>query len=297
MGRYGAFDRLSVVIPAYNAEDTLERAIQSVQAQSIVPDEIVIGNDASTDGTSALGTRLGAKVLDLPKGNGSIARNRAAEAATGDLLFFLDADDAWTPNKVEKHLEAWKSHSASFILDRATLVRPNGSVAEVKGPSGEVVWREFILLKNWTCGSSFSIPRSSYWEVGGFNESLRGMQDVDFWVRAAHRLGPAWGLDEALTLYHLSAGASVSKTPSQVLANLSELLDGWKGIEDSAKRAFVQEIALVSARRTPLPGSLKFFSMAKWPIHRGLFWRCVAATFKRTFERSQKPVQAMPSSS
>jgi len=96
--------KFSVVIPAYNAENTIERAISSVLAQSYPPFEIIIVDDTSKDKTQEI---IESKYADAVKyiqkisNNGSsVARNTGMDAAKGDYIAFLDADDAWHPDKL-----------------------------------------------------------------------------------------------------------------------------------------------------------------------------------------------------
>jgi teichuronic acid biosynthesis glycosyltransferase TuaG len=96
--------KFSVVIPAYNAENTIERAISSVLAQSYPPFEIIIVDDASKDKTQEI---IESKYADavryiqkISNNGSSVARNTGMDAAKGDYIAFLDADDAWHPDKL-----------------------------------------------------------------------------------------------------------------------------------------------------------------------------------------------------
>ena len=92
--------RVSVIIPAFNNEATLAEAVQSVQSQTYVDWEVIVSDDASTDGTAAVAEGFGGpiRVVRNPENRGSgPARNAAVEVAEGELLALLDADDYWLP--------------------------------------------------------------------------------------------------------------------------------------------------------------------------------------------------------
>jgi glycosyltransferase involved in cell wall biosynthesis len=104
---------ISVVVPAYNAERTILETIASVQQQTFSDFELIVINDGSTDGTlEQLNTvkdpRL--KVFSYENGGISVARNRGIAQATGEFIAFLDADDLWTPDKLELQLAALQQH-------------------------------------------------------------------------------------------------------------------------------------------------------------------------------------------
>ena len=95
--------RISVVIPAYNAESTIKRAVDSVINQTRVADEIIIVDDGSSDRTTqTVEDNYGSKVRCIRQVNGGVAsaRNRGIRESTGNWIAFLDADDEWLPDKI-----------------------------------------------------------------------------------------------------------------------------------------------------------------------------------------------------
>ena len=99
--------KISVVIPAYNAEQHIGRAIDSVLAQTRPADEIIVIDDGSTDATAEVIRSFGDRVTLIQQKNAgvSVARNTGIEAATGDWIAFLDADDEWLPEKLKRQAE------------------------------------------------------------------------------------------------------------------------------------------------------------------------------------------------
>jgi glycosyltransferase involved in cell wall biosynthesis len=104
---------ISVIIPTYNAERTVLKTVESVQKQTFSDIEIIIINDGSTDRTLELvqsikDQRL--KIFSYENGGLPVARNRGISQATGEFISFVDADDLWTPDKLELQLTALQQH-------------------------------------------------------------------------------------------------------------------------------------------------------------------------------------------
>lgn len=273
-----------MIIPAFNAAATIGAAIESVRAQTHAVHEIVVGDDASTDDTASIAEGLGAKVLRLAKGNGSIARNRAAEAATGDRLFFLDADDLWEPTKVAEHLAV----GADLILDRSQPFSESGEAFRWVGGldgGGMKPWQALLSHRAWPSGSGFSVSREAYWRVSGFNEELTKFQDVDFWVRCAQASGGYWNLDRVLTRYRQNS-VSVSRSTANHEKNLAAMLSGWPFATDLEKKAITQVAMLMMAERSRFPGSLNYLAKAGWPIGSRFFWKCLLVSINN----ARKPI-------
>jgi glycosyltransferase involved in cell wall biosynthesis len=105
--------KISVVIPAYNAAAFLPRSIASVRAQTLQPVEVIVVDDGSTDDTTAVAAGLGVRVITRTNSGPSAARNTGIQMASGDWIALLDADDRWSPEKLERQA---KCASAETIL-------------------------------------------------------------------------------------------------------------------------------------------------------------------------------------
>ena len=118
---------VSVVIPAYNAEATIRRAVRSVLDQTLPPAEVIVVDDASTDGTPAVVRRMAQadariKLIASPVNRGPAAsRNCGFAAAQGEWLAIQDADDAWCDNRLELMLGAAKRYGADLVGDNMLL--------------------------------------------------------------------------------------------------------------------------------------------------------------------------------
>ena len=99
--------KISVVIPAYNAAAWIRRAVNSVLSQTRPADEIIVVDDGSTDGTGDIVRMYDGRVRLLQQANAgaAAARNTGILAATGDWIAFLDADDEWLPQKLQRQTE------------------------------------------------------------------------------------------------------------------------------------------------------------------------------------------------
>lgn len=254
--------KVSVVIPAYNASETIERTLRSIHAQTIAPFEIVIGDDASTDNTVALARKMGATVLELPKTNGAAARNAAFEATSGDYIFLIDADDEWLPNKIETHLRVHEETTVGFVIDPSRRVRSNGEERGLngEGPAGLLTWEDMIEHRNWSSGSAISITRENWLKVGGFNPKLKGLQDVDFLVRVAKVCGPGFRIPESLTRYYLMDGgvSRGSNWQEQIVQDFAESCD-------FASPAHILSIRRTVALRNAInSGPIEFWKHVRW---------------------------------
>jgi glycosyltransferase involved in cell wall biosynthesis len=110
---------ISVIIPAFNARVFIRESIESILNQTVLPGEIIVINDGSTDGTSDFLKSLkidGLKVLEQTKQGVAAALNLGVTNSRGEILAFLDADDLWLPNKLEDQLEAIDEVDMVFTL-------------------------------------------------------------------------------------------------------------------------------------------------------------------------------------
>jgi glycosyltransferase involved in cell wall biosynthesis len=101
---------ISVIIPLYNAEPFIAKAIESVLGQSRPPQQVIVVDDGSTDGSADVVRRYGQQItlVQQPNAGGASARNRGVALAQGDLLAFLDHDDYWAPEKLAWQLDAFQ---------------------------------------------------------------------------------------------------------------------------------------------------------------------------------------------
>ena len=194
---------VSVIIPAYNAADTLRRAVLSCLNQSSQPLEIIIIDDGSSDDTFAIATSFPAPVRAIRQKNAGpgAARNAGARIAKGVWLAFLDADDWWMPEKLERQLLLAKEPGIDIIH---TLT--NNSPSNIpKFLSFHDLWRH-----NFICNSSAMIRQSVFRRLGGFDEhpDMFVCEDYNLWLRAAASGSRIVLCNELLTYYTVASGVS-----------------------------------------------------------------------------------------
>lgn len=190
--------------------DVIE-AVESVLAQDLPADEIVVVDDRSGDGSGdAVRARFGdrVRVLSGTFGSAAAARNAGWRAARGEWIAFLDADDLWTPDKLSASLALLGAapHADWCFTDGTVLAldgREHDSLlalwAEVEEPyCGSPVAQ--LIEVNFVLTSSVLARRSALEALGGFDESLSHAEDVDLWIRLSRR-GLAAGTNRSLVRY------------------------------------------------------------------------------------------------
>lgn len=196
--------RVSVVIPAFNAERFLAAAIDSVLAQSVDDLEVLVVDDGSTDATPVLAREYGPPVKHLRQDNAgvSVARNRGIAESRAPYVAFLDADDTWLPGKLETQLTALERqptrklcHSAFFVVDAE--LRPLGVTRHPPRRSA----LEDLLLDGTVVGCPTVLcERELIDRTGGFDATLSQCADWDMWIRLAQHTEFVY-VDEPLARY------------------------------------------------------------------------------------------------
>jgi glycosyltransferase involved in cell wall biosynthesis len=183
---------ISVIIPAYNAENTILATIKSVLKQTFSDFEIIVINDGSTDKTleivqSIQDDRL--NIFSYENSGASSARNRGITHATGNYISFLDADDLWTPDKLELQLAALQAHPEAAVAYSWTyVVNAQGELLRTIEHIYEGnVYGEMLLRSFLTCGSNPLIKREAIESVGEFDITLKSGDDWDYWLRLAYK--------------------------------------------------------------------------------------------------------------
>jgi glycosyltransferase involved in cell wall biosynthesis len=190
---------VTVIMPVYNAQATLERSLASVTSQTRPPARIVIANDRSTDGSVELAQSLGLPNLDvvtLPQNGGcGAARNFGERGATTEFLAFLDADDEWAPTFLEEICAAMDAHGAGFGSsggERRLAYRGAVSKRLLKDQPPVALdltdsfWRSALGFMP-IHPSSVVIRRRLYEEAGGFCGLVRNGEDTPLWAELWRR--------------------------------------------------------------------------------------------------------------
>ncbi|MCL6557363.1 MAG: glycosyltransferase [Firmicutes bacterium] len=183
---------VSVIIPTYNRAHLIGRAIRSVLEQTYQDFEIIVVDDGSSDNTEEV-----VKSFNDPRiryirheqnRGGSAARNTGIRAARGEYIAFLDSDDEWLPEKLERQVQTLINldEATGLIYTGLRFVGHNGAIIREQQPRFKGYLLENLLRRNVIgTTSSVMVRRSCIQRVGLFDEVLPSRQDLDLWVRIA----------------------------------------------------------------------------------------------------------------
>jgi len=206
---------ISVIIPVYNSQGTIKETIKSVLNQSFADFEIIIVNDGSHDSSLEIIEQIKderIRVFSYPHAGTNASRNRGVDQATGDYISFLDADDLWTPNKLECQLKALQDNPEAAVayswtncIDASGQFLRRGSYISARGD----VYAQLLLIDFLENGSNPLIRRQALTTVGKFDQSLTHAEDWDMWLRLAARY-PFVAVPTPQVLYRVSADSASS---------------------------------------------------------------------------------------
>lgn len=206
----GAADRVSVVMPVYNAEATLAKAIDSVLAQTHRELELLVVDDGSSDGSWAIVedfARRDPRVRPIgPRTNGGVAsaRNTALDAASGRYIAFLDSDDRWHAQKLGAQLETLRETGAKVAYAAYRRVDEAGRALSLVDPPDALRYED--LLKSNYIGHLTGLYRR---DTGEFRFLRIGHEDYAFWLAVLRAAGGAVKArhSEPLAYYTVRAGS------------------------------------------------------------------------------------------
>ena len=245
--------KFSVIIPLYNKRSTIETAIRSVATQRLAPHEIIIVDDGSTDGSGEvvrglLDTIPTLRMIAQPNGGVSRARNRGIEAATGDYIALLDADDVWE----EDFLVAM----AALIADCPDCGLYCGAfrVVSEEGFFDAPCPKERGVVENFfrdsahryiAIPSTAVIPHKVFDAVGRFPEGMKIGEDLHLWIRIARRYAVAFEPRPLVCYSRVAENRSTSiYTPEQCDTSFEALYNPEAPIDE---QEFIARAALGKA--------------------------------------------------
>lgn len=217
---------VSAIIPAFNSAAFISEAIDSVRAQTSFVDDIIVIDDGSTDSTKQIAAGYpGIKLISQNHLGPAAARNTGIRQARSEVIAFLDSDDLWLPNKIEKQLSALASNptagfsfatlSTFHMSDAAKIPSELYLPHELRRWFESHTYREgaafgdvYPLLLRTNCMQTSSVVarRDALIEVGMFDESLIHGEDHDLWLRLARRW-PAVYLVDPIAEYRIHPSA------------------------------------------------------------------------------------------
>lgn len=236
---------VTVIIPTKNRLPLLKRAIESVKKQTCTNIEIIIIDEASTDGTKEYLAALQqtdpfVKVVFNSKSLGAAqSRNLGIELAKGEFVAFIDDDDEWMPEKTRKQID-FLNHNSECVA-----VTSDFQIIHKKGKLGQRIKRipvtidkQTLLCYNFLGGASMCLAKtSSLKEINGFNPSLSSCQDWDLWLKL-YSVGKIGVISEPLVRYYCQNEDRISSRLNNVYEGRRSIYFSYRDqmTENTAKR-------------------------------------------------------------
>jgi teichuronic acid biosynthesis glycosyltransferase TuaG len=256
-------DLVSIVMPAYNSESFIAEAIASVQAQTYTHWNLIVVDDCSIDATGRVAREQAARdprvsVLKSPANSGTAAaRNLGLSNCSGRYVAFLDADDVWAPEKLEKQIAFMAQHKAGFSFTAYRKFGPSGPRGVI-GARHSVTWQDMLKGSRIGCSTVMLdtrvFPRIRFPTGPGGRQDHSlwsslldaerrmdliergGREDYALWLSFLRHGGLAYGLDEPLVRYRVHGASKTARKLRAVAAQwvvyrdvekFPPLLAGW----------------------------------------------------------------------
>ncbi|MBJ9722871.1 glycosyltransferase family 2 protein [Acinetobacter calcoaceticus] len=238
--------KISVVIPMYNSSKTILRALNSVKNQSYKCEyEVLVVNDGSSDNSrsivenyipKSINNKFNIVLLDQNNGGVSKARNAGLRIATGDFIAFLDSDDEWFSNKIEKQINLIKQYPDIDFLgcafDGLYLNKlPEDSLLKIN--------LEQLIYKNYFQPSTVIMKKDVLIKIGFFDEDQKYAEEGNYFIRVANIFNCYFGNFKVLNYGDGKSGFGVSG----LSANLKEM---HKGFNKNLKFAYKNNLITLS---------------------------------------------------
>ncbi|MFD1341121.1 glycosyltransferase family 2 protein [Litorisediminicola beolgyonensis] len=281
---------ISVIIPCFNAAATLGATLEALRAQTLQDWEALIVDDGSTDESAEIAKHVAAKdpriALTRNPGRGpSAARNHAGlNLAKGRILAFCDADDIWTPGKLEAVSKALDAGHADAVFGQTAFFAAHPSDARsISGVSQGDITIETLLGENPVCTlSNLSLGAEHFRALGGFDATLVHNEDLDFLIRLVGHGGQLRGLPGVHVYYRTSpSGLSADLAAMQAARRRLLATAARFGVTANrrneaiylrylARRALRLDLSPVLSARLALTGFVTDPGGFLSPVHRGL---------------------------
>jgi glycosyltransferase involved in cell wall biosynthesis len=301
---------VSVVIPAFNRADLIERAITSVLGQRPgAPTEVIVVDDASTDDTAHVARRLGAHVVQHSVNQGAAAaRNTGIAAASQPWIAPLDSDDEWLPHCL---YELWPLRGDHVLVSGASI--SYGEARSEIVEAGGVPRRRPMILRspaalvyphNFIAASGCIVRKDVVERVGGLRTDLRFAEDLDLWIRVLE-IGTAIVSPSAVVRYHTHAGQKSRNIEyarhAQVAAISGRADRAWYSAAQLERRQALEaydDLRGLARTRQLVAATKKAAFITRsprrvWAVVAGVLWRCLQSRRRRVFARDGRPTVAL----
>lgn len=225
----------AVITTCKRPPEILERAIKSVISQTFKEIELFVVDDSPNSyeyreqvkNLVESYSNQGVVYIAHQKNSGAcVARNTGLKAANGEYIAFLDDDDEWLPEKIEKQFEAFKkydSRTALIYCGKVTVDDITGVIRERQTDFHEGVVFDLLIERNFIGSTSYPLLRTdALREVGGFDPQMPSSQDYDVWLRIAQIYKVGY-VRENLVRYHIHDGEFITGNPNKKIIALERL--------------------------------------------------------------------------
>lgn len=248
---------VSVIMPAFNASNTIAQAIESVLCQTMPDLELIVCDDASTDRTQELVKSFQDCRLKYIKNNinlgAGLSRDHAIKYATAPWVALIDADDVWAPNRLEMLLDCAEGYTDSMIFDDLLIchsseggVIPWQSVHGVDAFGGCGTEPRNVSIENYIKSPRLviqpMIPTSLIRQFGVKHTSRPFAEDAEYYLRLALYGVSFRYLPEPLYLYRVQPGSATARSDVEQMRECIEECAAWEGWSISAQEAFKKKI-------------------------------------------------------
>jgi glycosyltransferase involved in cell wall biosynthesis len=225
---------VTVVVPTLNRQRELIRCIDSVMVQSWPPDQIIVVDDKSDFSVSSFLCKHYGNTIHVISNDRNLgpaeSRNIGARAAKGEYIAFLDSDDYWHPEKLEKQLAIFAANKdVGLVYCDQWIVGVDGHKMESKKLLlDQRLWEH--LLRGWTAPnpSTLVFKRSVFMQLGGFDPQLRSSEDHDLWMRIAQARIPVAFCPDRLSFFSMGSPSRLSYNDGFRLNGLKPFLSKWR---------------------------------------------------------------------
>lgn len=224
----------AVITTCKRPAETVARALRSVLAQTYSPIEIFIIDDSPADYpertkvAAYMADRQGIVYLQNEKNSGAcFSRNRGLSLAGGKYVAFLDDDDEWLPEKIEKAVATLEASDAKMVYSFAKQYRDDTGewLPDLGRAFTGDFYSELLHTTNFIGGVSFPVlEREALLAIGGFDTEMESAQDFDLWLRMAKNY-PVVCVGEPLTVYHWHSGEQISRNPKKKISGITRILE------------------------------------------------------------------------
>lgn len=245
-------EKVSIIIPSYNRAKLLSAAVESLQRQTYQNIEIIIVDDCSTDDTAQVVAEIeDDRILyvkhEVNKGGGE-ARNTGMKYATGDYIGFLDSDDQWHKDKLERQMAVFKTKPEVGVVYTGMKVYQGDYLVKEVIPKYEGDLLTKLIESNCIyTTSSILVKKKVLEEVGGFDSSLPSCQDWDLYIRLA-RVSRFGFVEDSLVLYHLHPGERISTNVKAVVDGHMQIYHDYKDLAKAQGKDVFQKFSIKIAK-------------------------------------------------